>query len=461
MTPQLPAASRFFHPLSVPPSSRANYRHELVSVAFTSIVVACISGGVMGVIAKKAFDAGDLVVTILAGSEAISNITSLWWTRILHARHRVRATVILQSSTLACAAAIALAPFNSAGIAVILAATLLARTFLTGIISARADLWRANYPRHDRGRITGKLAILATLVASLFALLIALLMDLPITRSLGGHTFRPLYAAAALAGVIGVASFSRVRWRGGAAHLRLERSTRLHHHHPTSPDDRDGRGARAMIAVLRQDHDYRRFMTAQFVLGAPNIAITPIFIIALKDHFTLGYTQSIALTQIIETLTPIFLIPLWARLLDRMHIIRFRAYHSWVFVLANLMLAAAFLTENLPLLYASKVVLGVGLAGGMLAWNLGHHDFAAKGLATLYMGIHVTLTGVRGVVAPFLGLLLYSPWSLSVAGLRFHWPGLGPWTFLLLAAFTILGAAHFVLLHKSTRARINASPLRD
>lgn len=447
------SALLFFDPLGVSPISRGNYRRELVSVAFVSVVVACISGGVMAVIAKKAFGAGDLVITLLAGSEAISNISSLFWTRLLHGRDRVRATVVLQCCTLACALTIALAPFNNAGIGMLLAGTLLARTFLTGIISARSDLWRANYPRHDRGRITGKLTILATLIAGVFAFLIAAAMDIPGT---GGHAFRPIYALAAVAGLIGVHSFSRVRWRGRAVHLREERT------HPHSESGiEDQRGARAMLAVLRRDADYRRFMFAQFILGAPNIAMTPIFVIALKDRFSLGYTQSILLTTVIETLAPILAIPMWARLLDRMHIIRFRAFHSWMFVLANSLMAGAFFLGSLPMLYASKVMLGFAFGGGMLAWNLGHHDFAKRGLATLYMGVHVTLTGVRGVFAPFVGLLLYSPWSITIGATRIAWPGLGDWTFALLTGVTIVGSIMFVRLYLDTRARTRHSPVRD
>ncbi len=443
----------FFDPLTVSPISRANYRHELVSVAFVSVVVACISGGVMAVIARKAFGAGDLVITLLAGSEAISNISSFFWTRLLHGRDRVKATLVLQCCTLACAVTIALAPFDRVGVGMILAGTLLARTFLTGIISARADLWRANYPRHDRGRITGKLTVLATLIAGVFAFLIAGAMDLP---WMGEHAFRPIYVVAALAALIGVRSFSRVRWRGRVAHLKAERARPQ-----GAVEIEDQRGARAMLSVLKRDKDYRRFMWAQFVLGAPNIAITPIFVIALMDRFALGYTQSILLTGVIDTLAPILFIPMWARLLDRMHIIRFRAFHSWVFVLANLMMALAFLSSSLTLLYISKITLGVALGGGMLAWNLGHHDFARRGLATLYMGIHVTLTGVRGVFAPFVGLMLYAPWMVEIGGVRVEWPGLGEWTFLALAGVTVVGALLFVRLYLDTRARTRVSPVRD
>jgi hypothetical protein len=56
----------------------------------------------------------------------------------------------------------------------------------------------------------------------------------------------------------------------------------------------------------------------------------------------------------------------------------------------------------------AQVLLGVSLAGGNLAWNLGHSDFATDDKsAASYMGVHVMLTGLRGFIAPFVGAWLY------------------------------------------------------
>lgn len=442
-------AASWFHPVHAPPLSRANYAHELTSLALMSGVVACVTGGVVGVIARKAFNAGDLVVTILAGSEAIANITSVYWTGLLHGRDRVRATNALQIGVIACVLLMALAPFGRAGQIMLLSLTLIARALLVGIVSARTDLWRANYPRDARGRFTGKLIIVATLVVAFTSIAIALVMDLP---ALGGHGFRPIYALASIVALFGVRAFSRVRWRGRAAHLRAEHAS-----------GRAGRvaGLRAMMRILRDDRDYRRFMTAQFVLGAPQLAAAPIFIIALSERFHLGYTQSIALVTAIPQLVPIAVIPLWARLLDRVHIIRFRAWHSWVFVGANTLMAVALLTESLPVLYLSRIVLGVAMGGGMLAWELGHHDFARKGLATIYMGVHVTLTGVRGVLAPLAGTLLYAATIPLTGDLSIPGANLGAWAFLLLAAISGWGGWLFYSLYRDTRAVIAHRPPRD
>ena len=201
-----------------------------------------------------------------------------------------------------------------------------------------------------------------------------------------------------------------------------------------------------MIAVLKRDHLYRRYMIAQFILGMSNLAAMPLFIVALGEVFTLAYTPSLLLTHIIPITMPILSIPLWARLLDRTHIIQFRVFHSWFFVAANILLALGFLTDNIAVITAARFILGVAFGGGMLAWTLGHHDFASREMASIYMGIHATLTGVRGAIAPYLGTLIYAPVTITVGATTIAWGGIGPWTFLLLAWLGSIGALLFLRL---------------
>ena len=65
------------------------------------------------------------------------------------------------------------------------------------------------------------------------------------------------------------------------------------------------------------------------------------------------------------------------------------------------------------LLAASQVVRGVANGGAMLAWQLGHNDFADRRQVMTYIGVHATLTGVRGATAPFIGMLLFEGWGES------------------------------------------------
>ena len=437
------AGVRSFLPSAMPAMSRRNYRWEMRSVLLVPAAVACVEGNVVGVIAKKGFVARvggeeahpalNYVVAALAAAGPLAMLTSMLWTRVFHRRDRVRCVNAMQAGLCGCVLGLALAPFNWLGIAMLLVFTLSARSLATGIITARSDIWRANYPRRARARATGRLTILTTAVVALTSITIAMVMDV---QRFGGHGYRAVYLAAICVASVGVWCFSKIRWRGRGQHLARER------------DEIEGSltlpGARSMLRVLRDDRWYRRFMIAQFVLGAPNLASAAVFIIAMEDVFAPSYTKSIALAHVIPLMMPILTIPMWAQMLDRMHVVRFRVYHSWFFVGANALMGAAMLSESEALLFASRVTLGVAFGGGMLAWQLGHHDFATRELASIYMGIHATLTGVRGFIAPFIGTLLYQGVSASWTGVRFDVPGMGGWTFILLAAIGAVAALMFL-----------------
>lgn len=425
---------------------RRSFAHELKAAALMPAAIACVEGGVIGVIARLGFDAPDLVIAALVAAPALANVSSVLWTRLMYGRDRVKFVLVLQLLTLLSVAILAVAPYNALGIAILVFGVFAARSCLSGIITARADVWMTNYPRSVRAHVTGRLSTMTTITVSLVSLLVGAIMD---AGWLGGHGYRLVYGVAILVALVGVRSYSGVRWRRGRAIVRRERAA-------AGIGQPHSAGPLAMVRVLRDDRDFRRYMTAQFILGMPNIALWAPFIAAMDDIFALKYKQSILLAQIIPVLIPILLMPLWARLLDRRHVIEFRAWHSWVFVIANALCGVAFLTNSLPLLYVSRVILGAAFAGGILAWNLGHHDFVKGGLATVYMGVHVTLTGIRGLFAPFLGTLLYSTWKLEMTGLVIDWPGLGGWTFIWLSGLSTLGALMFLRLHLSTRHTLRA-----
>ena len=399
------------------------------------MALACVEGSTIGVIAQKTFGADNLVIALLTAAPALSQILSFLWARILHGIDRVRAIGTMQAYVVACVILIALAPISPFGEGLIVAAVLAARSAMSGIMVARADVWRANYPRNARARATGKLSMVMTLVNSTSALVIGTLMDI---EQLGVNGFRYFYALAACMGLVGIWAFSHVRWRGRSAHIATERNDDSAQTHAT---------ARAMFNTLRADRAYRRFMSAQFALGFSNLAATAPFIIALELIFAPSYTQALLLTTVLPLLVPILAIPMWAKLLDRMHIVQFRVYHSWSFVIANVLIFLAFITQSLPLMFLARIALGVGFGGGMLAWNLGHHDFATRETAPIYMGIHATLTGVRGAIGPFIGVVLFSGATITIGAAHLELPPLGAYTFAFFAAASAVGAIMFARLH--------------
>ena len=84
--------------------------------------------------------------------------------------------------------------------------------------------------------------------------------------------------------------------------------------------------------------------------------------------------------------------------------------------------------------------MGIARGGGSLAWQLGHNDFAKPDQLSAYMGIHVTLTGVRGAIAPFLGMSLYI--GIPTLG----WSGIGVSVFLIAAIVSACAGVGFYRL---------------
>ncbi len=63
------------------------------------------------------------------------------------------------------------------------------------------------------------------------------------------------------------------------------------------------------------------------------------------------------------------------------------------------------------------------------------------------MGVHVTLTGIRGATAPFLGMFLYVGWDLG----WFSFDGMHEGLFLLAAGLSAISWAGFRRLHRDMR----------
>jgi hypothetical protein len=97
-------------------------------------------------------------------------------------------------------------------------------------------------------------------------------------------------------------------------------------------------------------------------------------------------------------------------------------------------------------------VNGIVNGGGSLAWQLGHNDFAPRDQLAAYMGIHVTLTGVRGAFAPFLGMALYLGWSQGAVLPEVQ--GLGPYLFIVSALLGVLAWRGFNTLRHEVRMDI-------
>ncbi len=114
----------------------------------------------------------------------------------------------------------------------------------------------------------------------------------------------------------------------------------------------------------------------------------------------LAQRQQVLVTSAVPLVLIPFTMPLWARLFDRGNVLCFQAWNSAAFALALLAFGSAAVAGRPEWLWIGAVLLGIAYAGGSVGWHLGTHHFAPRGRTLQYMGLHVSLSGVRGLLAP-------------------------------------------------------------
>ncbi len=401
---------RWFSAQKFPPMTRPSYRRELTASVTLPVAEALIESNVIGVVAKRIFEVTDFQLAILVAAPMYANLTSFLWARWSHGRGKIGFAGAVSGLVLGAVAAIGLLPVGQDGAWPLVAAVVIARCGLAGLITIRSTVWRHNYPRHVRGRITSRL-VMAGYVMMLVAPLIASAI-LEAEQDLI-HGIYPLGAAI---GLIGLFSFLKIRMRGQRALMRFETSAE-----PEGQAVADPHGA---WSVLKKDAPFRTYMIWMFFGGFANMMLIPVVIKLIADR-TEGLAGDLiiatVITQTLPALATVSSMPLWARLLDGIHVARFRVRQGslWLVSFALMGAGAAWtgsLLVGLGLFAVGRVVLGLCYGGGKLAWQLGHHDFAKRENASAYMGAHVTLTGIRGAIAPFVGMLLLEQIGAGVFG---------------------------------------------
>ena len=420
-----------FHPNAMPWLSRANYARELRAAFFLPWAIAATEGGVIGFIVRKLYEGvvDDTILNYFAGAliaaPALANITSFIWAVLAHGKRKIPFITALQLGVLISIALMALAPRTPAGLFMLVAAAFSARILLAGIVTIRATIWGVNYPE-QRAKLTGKFQTVSVTITSLIAI------GLGAAMQYNENAYRIFIPIGGLIALLGVSSYARIR-------LRTERIILKNEQEQTEQNNKTS--ILSGFKVLKEDKEYRNFQTCQLLLGFGNIMSWTPFVIMAKQQFDIGYFWGIMLTQVIPLMMMPFAIPLWAKLLDSVHIVQFRAIHSWVFVASMLCALIAGQANIVGFLFVASIFRGIAFGGGALAWNLGHLQFVKADKSQDYMSIHVTLTGLRGLTAPFAGVALYNL-------IESKSPSNGSLIFILTIAITATGALGFYYLSR-------------
>lgn len=410
----------------LPFMARRNFVREFVHLLPWSVLAGVIEGQFAGVVVAKTFHGSSLLIAVAAGMPYAAYISSLFWGMLCVGRPKIRLSILAGAGTAVFAALAGMLPDTASGAILFISQIALAQVFLAGVVTVRAAIWKSNYPPAVRGQIAAKLQGIRSVISILAVQSAAALCDWK------PEAYRLVYVGAALLGLLGLTLLSRVR-------IRRERSELRQLVAPTKGDcDRNGAGAYAvsdlfsplhawsqMTRIFRADPRFTRYCVAQTLHGAANLMTIAVIVAVVSQELVTGGDQEFWVSTGLITALPILALlgslRRWGRLFDSLGVLRFRVVNvvCWTVSLA-LGLAGTMVTRAganyEPFLFLAAVLLfglrgvvnGVAQGGGTLAWNLGHLHFASADNADVYMGIHVFLAGVRGLIAPLLGMWLYT-----------------------------------------------------
>jgi predicted MFS family arabinose efflux permease len=237
----------------------------------------------------------------------------------------------------------------------------------------QVDVWRGAYPQRLRARVLGYLRVLQTLATAVGAPLGGLLID-----RLGQGA---LLSVGAGLGIVGAAGYSGVRSQPVAASQRFTPA--------------------ASLRILAEQPRYRRLVLAWVVWGFGSFMATPLYALVLVDRFQASYAD-VGLLQLVGALSGLLAYFVLGQYLDRRG--GFGATPIGLLLVSLVPLVYVW-APSLGFLALGYILLNVGNSASDLGWQVALVSRVDDAHRLRYQAAHTSLTGLRGVAAPFAGSL--------------------------------------------------------
>jgi predicted MFS family arabinose efflux permease len=341
-------------------------------------------------VAKKTLGASDLVITALVMAQPISWFFSSYWSNFLVGREK-RSTFLLFGLLGRLSLFLVLAVHG--GIA--FAAVIVFATLMFGSITpAQNSLFQTNYDVRERGRAFG-LSTSWQSIATIGAAVVAgrLYDNDP-------RMYRWTYTVAAIAGFASCWLFYRIRFR--------------RRHRSSAPAFGPGlaremtRRLRSPFAgsftILREDRDFRRFETAYMGYGLAFMMLQPVIPIFLVESLHVDYSQASNARGLVFYFMMVLFSPIFGWMLDRSGPVKLSTLAFLLLAFFPLTLTIA---DSVSVVYLAFCVYGIAMAAVNVGWTMGPIHFAGTRDSASYMGAHVALVGLRGLIGGPIGILLF------------------------------------------------------
>ena len=376
--------------ISVPRAARESLRWDLLAGA--------CSGTFMGLaspfftrIARGDLHASETVIALLAAAPFLGNLCSPLWARQMEGRSKMP---FVLGSWIGARSLLFLTPlaFSAAPFIAIIGGMQFVGTIAT---PAYTSLLRDIYPNRARGRLMGYVRVIAQVMTFVATLIAGRLLDHHIS-------YRTLFPVAGVLGVAAALAFSRVRV--------------LPENRPLpSPEPEikltNREFARDTLTILRDNEPYRWFAFSVFTYGFGNLMVVPLYGLFQVDVLRVSNTQVANLANF-ASLWSIVGFVFWGWLMDRIGAPKTVLFS--IFCISAIAVVYLFAHTVNGLFFASALS-GFGFAGIELSYLAAIIAYAEGGRTAQYQSLHSLLLGVRGILAPLIGIPLMKHYGYTAA----------------------------------------------
>jgi hypothetical protein len=160
------------------------------------------------------------------------------------------------------------------------------------------------------------------------------------------------------------------------------------------------------VALMRTRPDFALFQWGFMACGFGLMLVIPVIPLFAVDILNLTHADFATARSICAGLCISLFSPLWGKAMGRLSIHQVTTLVCLCFALflATLLLSPA----STSLFYLAFALYGVAQAGSHIAWHLSGPTFAGTEDSSRFSSVNIMMVGLRGLIAPGIGSLLYS-----------------------------------------------------
>jgi hypothetical protein len=259
---------------------------------------------------------------------------------------------------------------------------------------AYTAIMRSNYSEANRGRLMGDIRVEIMLVSAAAAAVAGVFLK---AFPAG---YRLVFPVAAAFGLAGALIFYRIKPRRPAGAAR-----------PDAAPATAKPSFAASVRTVAADKPFLAYMALFFCIGFPDKIVIPLEPIRLVDDLKLDYAAAGLIQGTIPFIAGTLSFLFYSRALKRID--PFKLLLLSIVLLSTRYLGMAVATEPAQLI-PGAFIAALGNAGWDLLPMFTIVRFSGPAKLPLYMGVHMALIGIRSLVGPVLGSVLYESFGLSL-----------------------------------------------